>query len=229
MGAGLEPVRNLFGCRPIVLSCCSCYNIAMKHTYTKPVFELKCNQCGLIFKTAAANKKLCSPKCRVASISEQFTSTEECWEWPNSRNPVTGYGQLSEWVDGKRFLHTAHRTQAQITFGDSIKGKMVCHKCDNRGCINPSHLFLGTQLDNMRDMISKGRGNQSPPKGEANANAKLTKDAVLVIRSSRLKGSQLASAFGVSQSVISAIKHNKTWKSVKADPQLIGSSPGNMC
>lgn len=75
-----------------------------------------------------------------------------CWEWQGTRNSG-GYGTLSGNENGL----LAHRVAYEILVGEIPKGMFVCHKCDNPPCCNPSHLFLGTPKDNIRDMIDKGR------------------------------------------------------------------------
>lgn len=89
-----------------------------------------------------------------------FTTTKgACWEWALSKDRV-GYGRLKV-QEGSRslFRHTsAHRYAYEIWVGPIPDGACVLHRCDNRACINPEHLFLGTQQDNMRDMHAKGRG-----------------------------------------------------------------------
>jgi hypothetical protein len=77
-----------------------------------------------------------------------------CWLWTGSTKH--GYGQT--WHEGKRAR--AHRVAYSLFVGPTLPGKMVCHKCDTRACVNPDHLFLGTASDNARDMIAKGRYNR---------------------------------------------------------------------
>lgn len=79
-----------------------------------------------------------------------------CWLWSGGTNE-RGYGKISD--DNRRPAY-AHRISWEMTNGPIPEGLYVCHHCDNPRCVNPSHLFLGTQKDNLRDMSTKGRGNR---------------------------------------------------------------------
>lgn len=131
----------------------------------------------------------------------------QCWIWidvPSS----TGYGHLSI---GSRSFILAHRLSWMIHFGDIPDGLLVCHKCDNKICVNPDHLFLGTGVDNMQDAVSKDK----VPRGESHSMAVLSDDQVELIREFYVKGSRdfstyaLAKLFGVSQMHISRIVRYK--------------------
>lgn len=136
---------------------------------------------------------------------------DQCWEYAGHRHRQ-GYG-YRRWR-GKRTL--AHRLAWQLTHGAIPEGLDVLHRCDNPPCCNPKHLFLGTQLDNIKDMTTKNR--QRAPRGAKAHFAKLTAAKVLKLRRMYDDGTNqvlLAKKFGVSQSSISAAILRKTWKHVK--------------
>ena len=99
----------------------------------------------------------------------------DCWEWTATKTP-NGYGQFT--VDRKKIQ--THRLAWEFTYGKIPEGLCVLHKCDNKACVNPAHLFIGTHNDNMQDMIKKNR--QSHNTGQLNGNNKLTQNQVLEIR-----------------------------------------------
>ncbi len=131
----------------------------------------------------------------------------ECWNWTGLCS-LKGYGRIGI---NKKIIRT-HRFSWEIHFGKIPKDLYVLHTCDNRKCVNPKHLFLGTQQDNMNDKINKNR--QS--KGEDRPSAKLTKDQVKEIRNLKDKFSQreIAKIFNVTHGTIGYIYRNKTWKHV---------------
>ena len=101
----------------------------------------------------------------------QYDEMSGCWEWTGSKR--NGYGRLivGSRTDGTRKSVSAHRLSYELTYGEIPEGMEVCHRCDNRCCVNPDHLFIGTHQDNMSDRERKGRN--KPPKGENNGRAKL--------------------------------------------------------
>ncbi len=128
-----------------------------------------------------------------------------CWIWVGSLGTY-GYGQIS--INNKPI--GAHRVSYELYKGPIPKGMSVLHKCDILTCINPDHLFLGTQKDNVQDCINKGRDRKA--RGEENGHSKLTEYQVKEIRSSTKTGVVLSNRYGVSTSVISNIRRRKTWK-----------------
>jgi hypothetical protein len=139
--------------------------------------------------------------------------TDGCWEWGGSKWD-NGYGRIM--VGRKR--RKAHRISFLIHNGFLPKGKLVCHTCDNPSCCNPEHLFLGSELDNSRDSVSKLRH----AFGERNGLAKLTEQEVRYIRGVKAPRtssvcSELAAKFGVSLSTIYHVRSYCTWKITKQD------------
>lgn len=114
----------------------------------------------------------------------------------------------------------AHRKSFEAFVAAIPDGMCVCHQCDNRRCVNPRHLFLGTQGDNLADMRAKGRQSRGPShgdktRGEGNGSAKLTACAVLSLRRRHAAGetqTSLAREYGVTQASVSAACRGETWK-----------------
>jgi HNH endonuclease len=106
----------------------------------------------------------------------------------------------------------AHRYMWLRAFGEIPKGLCVLHKCDNPPCINPKHLFLGTQLDNIEDMVVKRR--QRAPRGVAHHECKLTPVKVHAIRRSTKSLTQLALQYEVSRATICGIRQRRKWRHI---------------
>lgn len=128
----------------------------------------------------------------------EIGSEAGCWNWRGALN-TSGYAWMS--FQGRSIA--ASRVAWLLVNGEIPDGLFVLHKCDNRMCINPEHLFLGTNADNMADMVAKGRS----PKGRA----KLTPESVLIIRSSDLPMDQLADMYGVTKNTVYYVKTKRTW------------------
>ena len=148
----------------------------------------------------------------------EFDTNGGCWLWRGATLGNAGYGNVP--IKGRPT--SASRASWIAHFGDVPEGMVVCHKCDVRLCCNPSHLFLGSQAENVRDMVSKGRAN--PARGSASAKAKLTEESVRRIR--QLSGKESIRAigrrFGVDPMTIHAVLKGKTWRHVTSD-DLFGS------
>ncbi len=136
-----------------------------------------------------------------------------CHIWTGGRFS-NGYGQLGVGlaVGEKRGTAYAHRLSYEHSNGPIPPGVFVCHRCDERACVNPEHLFLGTQKDNLQDAVAKGRMQH----GVQHYAAKLTDDSVRQIRALHGVSTQaeLSEMFGVSQASISQVLNRRTWKHV---------------
>lgn len=126
-----------------------------------------------------------------------------CWQW-RAHTDKDGYGVLP----GDRKNTRAHRLSYEIHKGSIPDGLIVCHDCDNPGCVNPDHLFVGTIKDNAQDALRKKRHYV----GEKNGRSKLTEQNVKEILNSGLNGQQLADKFGVSRSTINNVRRGDTWQ-----------------
>lgn len=158
---------------------------------------------------------------RAVDIRERLRSkiaiddSTGCWNWTGSMLP-SGYGQVSHNGSPRR----AHRVSYEVHRGpipDSAgyHGTCVLHRCDNRACINPEHLFLGSPADNAADMMSKGRQPRVKCHGAANGQARLTEAEVLAIRDAvGLSQRAIAKKFGVAQGQVSLIRLRKSWKDI---------------
>lgn len=144
----------------------------------------------------------------------QVSRGSGCWEWTGA---VTAQGYARYWQDGR--YHPGHRISYQFVYGPIPRGLYACHHCDNRKCVRPDHIFVGTATDNNRDMWAKGRGVANGPSmpGEQHPRAVLTERDVLLIRRLVVVGVpqiKVAEAFEVSFGTISDIARGKRWKHV---------------
>lgn len=143
---------------------------------------------------------------RLLDGSESNRETN-CIEWKRYIRP-NGYGYISV----GNVSVSVHRLAYEVWTGPIPEGMLVCHRCDNRRCINPAHLFLGSHSDNSRDAVSKGRfPTHRPPRlsGASHPQAKLTDEEVRQIRRRLHAGESgvvLARQYGVTPTQISRIK-----------------------
>lgn len=161
-------------------------------------------------KSTAKGSIALSPEEKERWFWSKVLIKNGCWEWPRLSN--TGYGGLR--VNGKFIL--AHRFAWMLTFGPIPDGKLVCHHCDNPPCCNPEHLFLGTKLDNYKDMESKGRDRKA--QGERQWYHKLTNAEVERLIEMRRNGNtyvSIARVFGLHKSTVYGICKGRTWRHLK--------------
>lgn len=191
-----------------------------------------CEHCGTPRNSWA--QRFCSNACFHAAhqrtAAERFwpkvEKTSWCWLWRGSLN-AQGYGNFRH--RGRTRL--ANRVVYELTTGQIPPDRFdVCHRCDVPACVNPDHLFLGTRADNVNDMLQKGRGNAARGdrsgsrkhperlrRGETSGMAKLTDDAVRLIRAEREAGVtlvELARRLNVSHRTVCAVAKRQSWKHV---------------
>jgi len=136
-----------------------------------------------------------------------FDPDTGCWLWNRYIN-ANGRGSMK--MGGKTYL--VHRASYILHKGPIPDGLLVCHSCDVKHCVNPHHLWVGTQKDNIQDCVRKGRvANRN---GERNPQSKLTQEEVLLIRElyPSMTGYALAEKFNVKPPTIYGILQNRRWK-----------------
>jgi len=190
-------------------------------TKTAPRVSRVCKTCGKEFTVLASRlnwkpTNFCSRSClRGPLVAERFfdnigkKTIGGCIPWTGGRNR-DGYGIIRN-DDGKRVL--GHRVAYEIMHGPIPDGLRCCHKCDHPWCVNPSHIFLGTDADNASDKAAKGR----QCLGEKNTRAKIKEEDVRSIRKQSRAGvasKELARQFGIGVSTVMRIISRKYWKHV---------------
>lgn len=178
------------------------------------------------FGSAAQSAR--SRKRWARSAAERFwdradlsAGPKACWRWLGG-SCSGGYGAARSTATGKQT--TAHRVAWELTNGPIPDGKQALHRCDHRWCVNPQHLFLGTQLENIRDMIAKGRQangaelNHPSQVGEKNHGAKLTIAAVRRVKRLAARGlsqAVIAKKVGAERQNVWAIVNGRSWRHVQ--------------
>lgn len=145
---------------------------------------------------------------------------DDCWEWQGWRQAGPDgprYGLISVGTPPHRRSKFTHRIAYMLAHGEVPNDLQVCHTCDNMACCNPSHLFVGTHTDNMRDMRAKRRGFMPPWKGEECPSAKLTAAQVREIRHKATHTTYVALAkeYGTWPQTIGRIVRREAWKVVE--------------
>lgn len=195
----------------------------MSRTHNEFV-TIYCNVCGTAFHPKYGRElesRYCSNACRYkpyadkghilqARILASIDKDGNCWVWKGQRNKL-GYGFLRIETHHVR----AHRASYMAFYGDIPEGMLICHKCDNPSCVNPDHLFVGTNSDNSRDMSMKGRaGNQGKPsilRGSRHPRSKLTIAQAREIKNSARPVKELSQEYGVSKTLVRGIRSGTHW------------------
>ena len=168
-------------------------------------------------ETELLTSQLTAPKF-IRRFESKVRKTDTCWIWLASR-ATTGYGQMFVAMKGKRsnIVHKSHRIAWQIYVGPIPNGLQVLHNCDNRLCVKPDHLYLGTQQDNVNDMMKRGRNGYCRREGQQHPMAKLTDNQVGCIKHRLTIGispKDLAKEFSVARSTIAEISRGATWRHI---------------
>ncbi len=138
----------------------------------------------------------------------QYLDPEGCWEWTGAKYP-SGYGAFG-WAYHQGFCQRAHRFSWEAHHEPIPLGFQVLHRCDNRACVNPNHLFLGDHASNMLDRNLKGR--QARQLGECQGQHKLTEELVREIRESSQSDREWARQLSISHMTIGRARRGRTWK-----------------
>lgn len=185
------------------------------------------------------------PRIEQAGVDEQRELLErfmtkvvldgECWRWTGQLRGSDPKQARGQFYVNRRYVSSARWIYQYVNPDDDMTGKFVLHSCDNAKCVNPSHLSLGTQAENVADMWKRGRAHQQVRPGicknnmarlqklladnpslrghgERNRHARLTTDQVLVILSSKEPTRILAARYGVNRSTIQRIRGGTSWK-----------------
>lgn len=177
---------------------------------------IACLKCKRIFIPWNKLQRFCSRKCYFPTLEERFwkhvKKTDDCWLWTGGQTHH-GYGRVVHHPTRPQ-SRLAHRISWELHFGRIANPRQcVCHSCDNPLCVNPSHLFLGTRLDNAIDKVKKGRH----PVGEQHKNAKLNESAIKEIRRLYVAGisqGKLAITYHVNRVTIRNIISRRAWAHV---------------
>lgn len=153
-------------------------------------------------KLSASGARLAPPDKEWLLENRKINPSTQCWEWTGSKTKY-GYGRVRS--HGKSY--GIHALSYSFWVGENPLKLMICHKCDNRICFNPEHLFLGTAKENTQDAVKKGR----LAKGENHGSNILTQNQVLEIILKRKPNASTAQYYGVSQSTVQAIRSGKIW------------------
>ncbi len=166
---------------------------------------------------------------REGHFWKRVDKSGDCWIW-TGKKVGNGYGCFSHGTRGAVKHYRAHRFSYEWAYGPIPPGLQVLHRCDNPPCVNPAHLFLGTDKDNAADKMAKGRGISGDRqwtriypervlRGEQHSQARLTEEQVREIRRRyiprKISCQQLASEYGVNWRTIHAVVSRQTWRHIE--------------
>lgn len=153
----------------------------------------------------------------IKSFWNKVAKLDKCWEWQACLNEA-GYGMIGV---GDKKVERAHRFSYRLHIGEIPNGMFVCHKCDNRKCVNPEHLFLGTNSDNVKDMFDKKRNKKPPSMGGWNI---CIYDNKIIEMLGKIADTKIAIIAGVSKH---AIQRERKRRNIKPFPCQTKFAKGN--
>lgn len=166
------------------------------------------------------------PRRGTGPIEERFElyheggSEDECWEWKMVTDQWGHGGIYDENMDKHRY---AHRVAYEMEYGEIPDGKQINHGCRNPKCVNPNHLYAGTQQENVDDEIEAGVWQESRPSGEQVGTSKLSESEVRELKrryqETDATQSELAEDYGIGQTQVSRIVRGQWWADVEVDDE----------
>lgn len=186
--------------------------------YERKYCEVACIQCAATVRVRNGHKGKMCLRCRLLNSVKEKNG---CWEWTGAVGPNTGYGMIllssahreeiaAQGDTRKGRTYSAHKLSYMLFKGPVNAGQLVCHACDNRLCINPDHLFLGSHQENMDDCKAKGRwGIKTEPDGP-----QLTDDEVRAIRADARPRRVVAMEYNRTLKTISRIRLKQVYANV---------------
>lgn len=189
--------------------------VARECRINRSTMQNRLQESGMVLRTRGdASRANAHQTIDAALSSQREICPSGCWEWTGCIQ-ANGYGRMTF----RRKSDYVHIWAYQAYIGETIRGLDVCHSCDNRKCINPDHLFIGTRLENMQDCAAKGRTAKGEMlgdrRGESGPAAKLTWDQVRALRAAMPSGKgmhEYAARLGISVDNVRLILRGKTWK-----------------
>lgn len=145
---------------------------------------------------------------RLEVFERKFVKSDGCWQWTGATNS-TGYGSYG--------MRNAHRVAFEVYKGPIPDGANVCHTCDNRRCVNPAHLWLGTRSENMKDCSRKGRTVIPHFIGSNHPEAKMDEEKVRSVRLEVAEGMPKRAAarkYAIDRATLRSILERRTWRHV---------------